>query len=46
MHVGVPSRFKTGGIIRVAVPDLERIVPLYLEWFERAANGAHVAQVS
>jgi predicted SAM-dependent methyltransferase len=30
---------KTGGILRVAVPDLERICRLYLQKLEDAANG-------
>jgi predicted SAM-dependent methyltransferase len=30
---------KSGGIIRVAVPDLERIARLYLEALERASHG-------
>ena len=30
---------KTGGVIRVAVPDLERIARLYLEAFENASRG-------
>ena len=30
---------KPGGVIRVAVPDLERIARLYLEALEKASNG-------
>lgn len=35
---------KPGGIIRVAVPDLEQLVRLYLENFEKALNGDESAE--
>ncbi len=35
---------KTGGIIRVVIPDLERIVRLYLNLLEKAENGDQKAR--
>lgn len=35
---------RSGGILRIAVPDLESVARLYLEWLEKARQGANGAR--